>query len=64
MELLEGKMEGAPNPETVSTKLQKIAELARKASAMVLHGHLRSFLGQRVRDGVISSLYLRSKTMI
>lgn len=27
-------MEGALNPETVSTKLQKIAELARKASAM------------------------------
>ena len=34
MELLEGKMEGAPNPETVSTKLQKIAELAKKAPAM------------------------------
>jgi group II intron reverse transcriptase/maturase len=34
MELLEGKMEGAQNPETVSTKLQKIAELAKKAPAM------------------------------
>ena len=30
MELLEGKMEGTPSPETVSTKLQKIAELARR----------------------------------
>jgi hypothetical protein len=30
MELLEGKMEGIPSPETVSTKLQKIAELAEK----------------------------------
>ena len=27
-------MEGAPNPETVSTKLQKIAELARESPAM------------------------------
>ena len=34
MELLEGKMEGIPGPETVSTKLQKIAELAGKAPAM------------------------------
>jgi retron-type reverse transcriptase len=34
MELLEGKMEGAQNPETVSTKLQKIAELAKKVPAM------------------------------
>ncbi len=34
MELLEGKMEGIPSPETVSTKLQKIAELAGKAPGM------------------------------
>jgi len=34
MELLEGKMEGMPSPETVSTKLQKIAELAEKAPEM------------------------------
>ena len=34
MELLEGKMEGIPSPETVSTKLQKIAELAGKAPEM------------------------------
>jgi group II intron reverse transcriptase/maturase len=34
MELLEGKMEGIPGPETVSTKLQKIAELAGKAPEM------------------------------
>ncbi|MGA9750676.1 MAG: transcription elongation factor GreAB, partial [Acidobacteriota bacterium] len=34
MELLEGKMEGMPSPETVSTKLQKIAELAGKAPEM------------------------------
>jgi len=27
MELLEGKMEGIPSPVTVSTKLQKIAEM-------------------------------------
>jgi len=33
MELLEGKMEGARNPETVSTKLEKIADLAGKAPA-------------------------------
>ena len=35
MELLEGKMEGMPSPETVSTKLQKVADLARKAPEMV-----------------------------
>ena len=34
MELLEGKMEGTPSPETVPTKLQKVADLARKASGM------------------------------
>jgi RNA-directed DNA polymerase len=34
MELLEGKMEGMPSPETVSTKLQKIAKMAKKAPAM------------------------------
>jgi retron-type reverse transcriptase len=30
MELLEGKMTGTPDPETVSTKLQRIAQLARE----------------------------------
>ena len=60
----EGKTEGAPNPETFSTKLQKIADLAREAPATAFHGHLRSFLERRVRGGVISSLYIRSKTMI
>jgi len=30
MEPLEGKMTGAPNPESISTKLQRIATLARK----------------------------------
>lgn len=30
MELLEGKMEGTPRPQTVSTKQQRIAELARQ----------------------------------
>ena len=34
MELLEGKMEGMPSPVTVSTKLQRIAELATKAPEM------------------------------
>lgn len=29
MELLEGKMEGTPNPENISTKQQRIAKLAR-----------------------------------
>ena len=76
MELLEGKMEGIPSPETVSTKLQKIAELAEKAPGMAFNSHLRSFLDQRVRDGVMrraidkwlkatgGSLRVRSKTMI
>ena len=40
-EPLEGQMEGTLEPTTVSTKLQRIAELARKA---------RSFLDLRVRD--------------
>ena len=30
MELLEGKMRGTPVPESVSTKLQRIADLARE----------------------------------
>ena len=34
MELLEGKMEGKLGPKTVSTKLQRIAELARQAPQM------------------------------
>lgn len=34
MELLEGKMEGTSSPVTVSTKLQKVAEMAEKALAM------------------------------
>ena len=36
MELLEGKMEGTPSPVTVSTKLQKVAKLAREAPGMVI----------------------------
>jgi group II intron reverse transcriptase/maturase len=35
-ELMEGKMAGTSEPNTVSTKLQRIAELARKAPDMVL----------------------------
>jgi len=38
MELLEGKMEGKPSPRTVSTKLQRIAELARQAPQMAFTG--------------------------
>jgi group II intron reverse transcriptase/maturase len=34
-ELLEGKMKGTLSPENISTKLQRIAELARKAPDMV-----------------------------
>ncbi len=33
MELLEGKMSGTPGPKDVSTKLQRIAKLAREVSA-------------------------------
>jgi len=36
MELLEGKTMGTPSPDTVSTKLQRIAELARQAPKMAL----------------------------
>jgi RNA-directed DNA polymerase len=35
MELLEGKMSGTSGPASVSTKLQKVAELARQAPEMV-----------------------------
>ena len=38
MELLEGKMEGKPGPKTVSTKLQRIAELAKQAPQMAFTG--------------------------
>ena len=47
-ELEERKMKGALNPETVSTRLLKIAKLAREAP----EHHLRAFLDQRVRDGI------------
>lgn len=36
MELLEGKMQGRPGPDSVSTKLQKVAELARQAPQLAL----------------------------
>jgi len=36
-ELLEGKMTGTPDPDSVSTKLQRIAQLAREAPERVLH---------------------------
>ena len=36
MEPLEGKMEGMPSPVTVSTKLQKVAELAKQAPEMAI----------------------------
>jgi retron-type reverse transcriptase len=36
MELLEGKMAGTSSPTVVSTRLQRIAELARQAPEMVL----------------------------
>ena len=48
MKLLEGKMPGMPSPPSVSTKLQKIAELAKEVPE-----NLRGFLDQRVRDGVL-----------
>ncbi|WP_428561419.1 MAG: hypothetical protein ACP59X_18900 [Solidesulfovibrio sp. DCME] len=35
MELLEGKMHGKSSPESVSTKLQKVADLAKQAPEMV-----------------------------
>lgn len=35
-ELLEGKMQGRPGPDNVSTKLQKVAELARQAPQMAM----------------------------
>lgn len=36
MELLEGKMEGMPSPVTVSTKLQKVAKLAKEAPGLAI----------------------------
>jgi RNA-directed DNA polymerase len=36
-EPLEGKMTGTPGPDSVSTKLQRIAQLAREAPERVLH---------------------------
>jgi hypothetical protein len=60
MEPLEGKMANTPRLDPVSTKRQRIAKLARQAPEMAFniqgffdvldHGHLRSFLDQRVRD--------------
>jgi hypothetical protein len=43
-ELLEGKTEGMPSPEMVSTKLQKVAELARKTpeGASLISGGART----------------------
>jgi len=45
-------MPGAPRPDYVSTKRQRIAELAKNCPE-INHGHLREFLKRRVRDGVI-----------
>ena len=56
MEPLEGQMNGTSSPESISTKLQRIAELAKGSP----EGHLRSFLDQRVRDGSLS----RSEPML
>jgi len=47
-------MTGTPSPETVSTKRQRIAELARNAPDN--HGHLREFLKRRVRASSARSL--------
>ena len=54
MEPLKGQTTGTPIPEGVLTKLQRIAQLAREAPQRdtVDHRHLRSFLDQRVRDGM------------
>ena len=35
MELLEGKMQGTSSPDSVSTRLRKVAELAKQAPDMV-----------------------------
>lgn len=43
-EPLEGKMTRSPNLEDISTRLQRIAQLAME--------DLKGFLDQRVRDGV------------
>lgn len=56
MELLEGKMEGIPSPETVSTKLQKIAELAEKAPAMAF-----TSLNHYIDIGLLLEAYLRTR---
>lgn len=56
MELLEGKMEGIPSPETVSTKLQKIAELAEKARAMAF-----TSLNHYIDIGLLLEAYLRTR---
>jgi hypothetical protein len=37
----------------VSTKRQRVAELARNCPDMAFTGHLREFLKRRVRDSVI-----------
>src|SRR5688572_7536022 len=39
MELLEGKMAGTPNPTSVSTKQQRIAELARSPPSRASRGN-------------------------
>ena len=54
MEPLKGQTAGTLIPGNVSTKLQRIAKLAREAPQRdtVDHRHLRSFLDQRVRDGM------------
>jgi hypothetical protein len=44
-ELLEGKAMGASKPATVSTKLQRIAKLAREAPTMALMWTFRTSSG-------------------
>jgi RNA-directed DNA polymerase len=56
MDLLEGKMEGIPGPETVSTKLQKIAELAGKAPEMAF-----TSLNHHIDIGLLLEAYRRTR---
>lgn len=56
MELLEGKMEGTQNPGTVSTGLQKIAELAKKTPDMVF-----TSLNHYIDMGLLLEAYRRTR---
>ena len=56
MEPKEGKTMGTSKQDMVSTKLHRIAEMARKTPQMVGNKASEALLDQRMRDGVVRSV--------